>query len=221
MSHVSAVSREQVTCHTCYKVSPIQMGHCPRCHAELHPRKKNSIQHTMALLITASLLYIPANLYPIMITSHLGQAEPSTILGGIWTLFEMGAYPVGTIIFLASVIVPLAKLLALFYLCWAVTAFDSQGLSDDASLKRQTQLFRIAEFMGKWSMVDVFVVSILVSLVQIQGLMTVEPGIAGLSFSAVVIITMIAAESFDPRLIWDLKHNPQPDTVSPPHGEPQ
>lgn len=203
MSHISAASREQVTCHTCYKVSWIHEQHCPRCESALHPRKKSSIQRTLALLITASLLYIPANLYPIMITSHLGQAEPSTILGGILTLIDMGAYPVATIIFLASVIVPLAKLIALFYLCWAVKTLDAQGLEDNAGLKRQTQFFRIAEFMGKWSMVDVFVVSILVALVQIQGLMTVEPGIAGLSFSGVVIITMIAAESFDPRLIWD------------------
>lgn len=210
MSHDSAASQTQIACHTCYKVSPARIGHCPRCHAPLHSRKPASIQRTLALLITASLLYIPANLYPIMITSHLGQAEPSTILGGILTLIEMEAYPVATIIFLASVIVPLAKLIALFYLCWAVTALDSRGLSNEDSLKKQTQLFRIAEFMGKWSMVDVFVVSILVALVQIQGLMTVEPGIAGLSFSAVVIITMIAAESFDPRLIWDLRTSSKP-----------
>ncbi|MBU3070661.1 paraquat-inducible protein A [Aestuariicella sp. G3-2] len=220
MSHASAISQEKAACHTCYKVSPIEMTHCPRCHSSLHPRKRSSIQRTLALLITASVLYIPANIYPIMITSYVGQSEPSTILGGIMTLIDMGAYPVATIIFLASVIVPLAKLLAFFYLCWAVSTIDAQGLCDASNLKRQTQLFRIAEFMGKWSMVDVFVVSILVALVQIQGLMTVEPGIAGVSFCAVVIITMIAAESFDSRLIWDQRQPPNTANPLPPadHG---
>ncbi|GAB3092262.1 hypothetical protein G8770_05170 [Aestuariicella hydrocarbonica] len=197
MSHQTAKSQGLVSCHECYKVSPAGSHLCPRCHAHLHPRKTASVQRTMALLITATLLYIPANIFPIMITSQFTDAEPSTILGGIFILVQMEAYPVASIIFIASVIVPLAKLIALYFLCWYATRGST------ANLRQKTQLFRIAEFMGKWSMVDVFVVSILVALVQLQGIMGVEPGIAALSFSGVVIITMIAAESFDTRLMWD------------------
>lgn len=207
MTHPTVSSQAQLSCQTCYKISPAGTSHCPRCHSRLRPRKPNSLQNTLALLITASLLYIPANIFPIMTTMQLGQGEPSTILGGVLLLIDLEAYPVATIIFLASVIVPLAKLLALYYLCWAVSHNNENSLSDNLSLKTKTQLFRLAEFMGKWSMVDVFVVSILVALIQLQGLMTVEPGIAGVAFSGVVITTMLAAESFDPRLIWDRREN--------------
>lgn len=203
MTHTTVTAQAQISCQTCYKLSPAGTHHCPRCHSTLRLRKPHSLQTTLALLITASLLYIPANVFPIMTTMQFGQGEPSTILGGVMLLLELEAYPVATIIFIASVIVPLAKLIALFYLCWAVTRNNDDSLSDTLTLKTKTQLYRLAEFMGKWSMVDVFVVSILVALIQLQGLMTVEPGVAGVAFSGVVIVTMLAAESFDPRLIWD------------------
>lgn len=203
MTHTTVTALAKISCQTCYKLSPAGTRYCPRCHSTLRRRKPNSLQTTLALLITASLLYIPANVFPIMTTVQFGQGEPSTILGGVMLLLELEAYPVATIIFIASVIVPLAKLIALFYLCWAVTRNNDDSLSDTLTLKTKTQLYRLAEFMGKWSMVDVFVVSILVALIQLQGLMTVEPGVAGVAFSGVVIVTMLAAESFDPRLIWD------------------
>jgi paraquat-inducible protein A len=207
MTRPSVAEQAQIGCHTCYKISSAGTAHCPRCHSPLHVRKRNSLQHTLALLITASLLYIPANVFPIMTTTQFGQGQPNTILGGIMLLVEAEAYPVATIIFLASVIIPLAKLFALFYLCWAVTKNNDDRLNDTLTLKTKTQLYRMAEFMGKWSMVDVFVVAILVALIQIQGLMSVEPGVAGVAFSGVVIVTMLAAESFDPRLIWDRREN--------------
>lgn len=192
----SALSNNLVSCHICFKLSTLTAKRCPRCSAVLHSRKPGSLQRTLALLITASLLYIPANLYPIMVTRQFGVPEPSTIVEGILILIDMGAYPVATVIFVASVIVPLAKILALFYICLSVES------ADQLNLKQKTRLFRIAEYMGKWSMVDVFVVSILVALVQIQGLMVVAPGLAAICFSGVVIVTMLAAEAFDPRLIW-------------------
>lgn len=207
MTHPTVTAQGQISCPTCYKISPAGARHCSRCHSTLRPRKRHSLQHTLALLITASLLYIPANIFPIMTTTQLGQGEPSTILGGVLILIKLEAYPVATIIFIASVIVPLAKLIALFYLCWAVARNNDDSLNDNLTLKTKTQLYRLAEFMGKWSMVDVFVVSILVALIQLQGLMTVEPGIAGVAFSGVVIVTMLAAETFDPRMIWDRREN--------------
>lgn len=207
MTHPTATAQAQISCPTCYKISPAGTAQCPRCHSALRTRKRHSLQTTLALLVTASLLYIPANVFPIMTTVQFGQGEPSTILGGVMVLIELKAYPVATIIFLASVIVPLAKLFALYYLCWAVSRNNEDGLNDTLTLKTKTQLYRLAEFMGKWSMVDVFVVAILVALIQLQGLMSVEPGVAGVAFSGVVIVTMLAAESFDPRMIWDRREN--------------
>jgi paraquat-inducible protein A len=163
----------------------------------MHLRKHDSLQRTLALLITACLLYIPANLYPIMYTDSLGSAEASTIMGGVVLLINLGSAPVALVIFIFSVMVPSAKLMAMFYLVWSV-----QRQSPIDRRKRST-LYRITEFVGKWSMVDIFVVTILVALVQLGGLLTIQPGIAALLFAGVVTITMIAAENFDSRLIWD------------------
>jgi paraquat-inducible protein A len=163
----------------------------------MHLRKSSSIQRTLALLITASILYIPANLLPIMITDQLGSAEPSTILGGVVLLIDLGSAPIAAVIFFASVMVPLSKLFAMFYLCWYV----EKGAME--SNQQNTTVYRIAEFVGKWSMVDVFVVAILVALVNLGGLMAIRPGTAALAFAGVVVITMVAAECFDPRLMWD------------------
>jgi paraquat-inducible protein A len=151
----------------------------------------------MALLITACLLYIPANLYPIMITDQLGTSEGSTILGGVVILLHHGAVPVALVIFLFSVMVPIGKFMAMFYLVWTVKRHSP------VSAKQRTTMYQITEFIGKWSMVDVFVVAILVALVHLGGLLSIRPGFAALCFAGMVIVTMIAAESFDPRLIWD------------------
>ncbi|WP_085759330.1 paraquat-inducible protein A [Oceanicoccus sagamiensis] len=197
MTAITAASKDLASCHLCYKLAPATEHHCPRCGSTMHLRKTASIQRTLALLITASILYIPANVLPIMITDQLGSAEPSTILGGVVLLIELGSAPIAAIIFIASVMVPLSKLFALFYLCWCV---EKQAKTSN---QQNTAMFRMAEFVGKWSMIDVFVVAILVALVNLGGLMAIRPGTAALAFAGVVIVTMVAAESFDPRLMWD------------------
>lgn len=184
-------------CHLCYKLAPATVHQCPRCHSAMHVRKNDSIQRTLALLVTACLLYIPANLYPIMYTDQLGSTEASTILGGVVLLINLGSVPVAVVIFIFSVMVPSGKLMAMFYLVWTVERHSP------LDPRQRSIMYRITEFIGKWSMVDVFVVSILVALVHLGGLLVIRPGIAALSFAGVVIITMIAAESFDSRLIWD------------------
>lgn len=163
----------------------------------MHLRQTDSLQRTVALLITASLLYIPANMLPIMYTDQLGSTEASTILGGVVLLIKLGSAPIAAVIFIASVMVPLGKLMAMFYLVWTVERHSPLGA------RQRTVLYQVTEFIGKWSMVDVFVVAILVALVHLGGLLVIRPGYAALSFAGVVIVTMIAAESFDSRLIWD------------------
>ena len=193
----TAASHNLAACHVCCKLASVELHHCPRCGSAMHLRKNDSIQRTLALLITACLLYIPANLYPIMITDQLGSSEGSTILGGVMILIHHGSIPVALVIFLFSVMVPLSKFMSMFYLVWTVKRHSP------VSPRQRTVMYQVTEFVGKWSMVDVFVVAILVALVHLEGLLTIAPGIAALSFAGVVIVTMIAAESFDPRLIWD------------------
>jgi len=163
----------------------------------MHQRKTASLQKTLALLITACILYIPANVYPIMFTDSLGSTEPSTIMGGVILLIQLGSVPVAAVIFIFSVMVPSAKLMAMFYLVWSVER------GKKVSPRQRSLMYRITEFVGKWSMVDVFVVAILVALLHLGGLVVVRPGVAGLAFAGVVIVTMVAAESFDSRLMWD------------------
>lgn len=184
-------------CHVCLATSPRELPACQRCGATLHARIPNSIQRTMALAVAAGVLYLPANLLPIMVTSQFGRSSENTIIGGVVRLLEMGSYPVAIVILVASVLIPLGKLAALGLLCWAVTH------GRDTSPRQRTTLYRITELVGKWSMVDVFVVAVLVALVQMGGIMQVKPGAAALAFAGVVVLTMLAAESFDPRLIWD------------------
>ena len=193
----TAAARHLASCHLCLKLADASLHHCPRCGEPLHLRKSNSLQRTLALLVTACVLYIPANVLPIMITDQLGSVEPSTILGGVVLLIDMGSMPIAAVIFIASVMVPLGKLIALFYLCWSV----SRG--QHINTRQRTVIYRATELIGKWSMVDVFVVSILVALVHLTGLLVILPGAAAVAFAGVVIVTIIAAESFDPRIIWD------------------
>lgn len=196
-SENSAAANGLALCHECYQLTPISDKQCSRCYSPLHLRNKNSVQVTLALLLTAMLLYIPANIYPIMITKFLGSETPSTIIGGVVLFVKSGSFFVAFVIFVASIVIPIAKVVALLWLCYSV--------SNDKKLKKRelTRLYRITEFIGKWSMIDVFVVAILVSLVQVGNLMSVQAGIAILSFSGVVILTMVAAHQFDSRLIWD------------------
>ena len=195
----SGTAREQglIGCKFCGALVAGHQHSCPRCHHIVSSRKEGSLSTTCALLLAACILYLPANLYPIMTTTFLGQAEASTIIGGIIVLWAMHSYPVALVILIASIIVPLAKILALLWLCWH-TRFPAGFTS-----KQKLTVYHITEYVGKWSMVDVFVVAILAALVQLGALMNIIPGQAALAFSFVVIFTMLAAMSFDPRLLWD------------------
>lgn len=204
----TAKSRGLASCHTCLKLAPTTTHHCPRCGSSMHQRETDSLQRCVALLITACILYIPANLLPIMYTDQLGKTEASTIIGGVVLLIKLGSVPIAAIIFIASVMVPSGKLMAMFYLVWSVRTHSR------LSPRQRTVMYQVTEFIGKWSMVDVFVVAILVALVHLGGLLVIRPGYAALSFAGVVIVTMIAAEIFDSRLIWDQLEENNDDSSS-------
>jgi paraquat-inducible protein A len=186
-----------VTCAMCYQSSDHQQNECRYCGTPLHVRKKNSLQNTVALLITSLVLYVPANIYPIMYTTSIGDELASTIIGGVITLWEQQFYPIALIIFVASVMVPVAKILALGWLVFSVQR------NRIISRKSNQIMFRITEFIGRWSMVDIFAVTILVALIERGNLMKVMPGVALIAFAAMVVTTMLAAFSFESRLIWD------------------
>lgn len=201
-SHTGASAAEQNLsgCPTCGLINRLDAtghGHCRRCGESLHARLPNSLQRTWALLVAATLMYIPANVYPIMTTTQFGDSVPQTIVGGVVTLWQMGSIPVALVIFIASVLVPVSKILALAWLCIAVRR--SAGHHPTT----RTRLYRLTELVGRWSMVDVFVVAILAALIRTDGLMTITPGPAVLAFACVVILTMLAASTFDPRLLWE------------------
>ncbi len=163
----------------------------------MHIRKPGSIQISLALLITACILYVPANVLPIMTTTEFGSPKASTIVEGVWLLLSHGSYPTALIIFIASVFVPIAKIAALFWLSAAVLRGDRYNV------RQKNRLFHVVEFVGRWSMVDVFVVALLVALVQLGGVLSVTPGPAALAFCGVVVFTILAADLFDQRLLWD------------------
>ncbi|WP_292771082.1 paraquat-inducible protein A, partial [Methylophaga sp. UBA5113] len=172
----------------------------------------HSLQRTWALLAAAIVMYIPANVYPIMTTTLLGQSNPSTIIGGVIELSQKGSWPIAAVIFFASIVVPVGKILALIWLSIVVQK------SSELMANTRTKLYRITEFIGRWSMVDLFVVAILVALIRAGNLMSITPGPAALAFGAVVILTMLAAMTFDPRLIWDspqtARKQPSKETIN-------
>ena len=200
----SATSRDRAiaaglaSCHICGALVDHDRETCPRCEGTVHLRKPASLQKTWALLIAAAILYIPANIYPIMQVQSLGKSSPSTIMSGVLTLWHHGSYPIAAVIFIASVLVPLGKLFSLSYLALSVQLRKRENLA------RRTKLYRITELIGRWSMIDVFVVAVLAALVQAGTLMSIEPGGAAIAFAGVVILTIVAAETFDPRLMWDV-----------------
>jgi paraquat-inducible protein A len=173
---------------------------CPRCGAALHERKPNSTNRTWALLAAATVMYIPANLLPVMTVISFGQGSPSTILGGVMELAAHGMWPLAALVFFASVTVPMLKLVGLTIL------LISTHRGARSRLRERTRLYRIIDAIGRWSMIDVFMVSILTGLVRLGALASIYPGAGVLAFCSVVILTMIAAESFDPRLMWDAAH---------------
>jgi paraquat-inducible protein A len=187
------------SCHTCallMRVSTAGHVHCPRCGSVVHMRKPNSIGTTWALLIAAIIMYLPANLLPVMSTTWLGTTQSDTIMSGVIYLLHHD-WPLAVIVFVASILVPLLKMIALLYLLISVQRHSILRKA------QRTRLYRVMELVGRWSMVDVFVVSLMAALVQVGALATIEPGGGALAFAAVVILTMLAAMSFDARLIWD------------------
>lgn len=198
-----------LSCHVCGLVSadthaPHQR--CLRCHARLHHRRPDSVKRTWAYLIAAAILYIPANLLPVMYTHSLFGQEDDTIISGVLYFWDSGSPGLAAIIFIASIVVPLLKLAVLSLLAWT-----AQHRSHWRPMQR-TVLYRLVEFVGRWSMLDIFVITLTVALVRFQTLATITAGPGALAFCAVVVLTMIASMQFDPRLIWD---------PIPPHGEQQ
>jgi paraquat-inducible protein A len=195
-----AVEGRPVGCQHCGKVFPYvrrRHDHCPRCGGHVWPRKPASVMRTWALLIAACICAIGAYAYPVMTVSRLGQGAPMTIINGIIELFAIGWWPIGIIVFIASLTIPLFKLAAL------TTLLISVRRGSAGHLPHRTWTFRFVEVIGRWSMIDIFMVSILTALVQLGFLGNVHPDRGAIAFAAVVILTMFAANSFDPRLMWD------------------
>ncbi len=202
-SPILSAEAPHAQCHACYLVVAMAAAEagavlgCPRCGATVHRRKPDSIMRTWAYLIAAAICYVPANLYPIMTATSLGSAQSDTILSGVIYLLFNEMWPLAVVVFVASVVVPLVKLVALSGLALSVQ------LRSQWHPKERAQIYRIVEVVGRWSMVDVFVVTILVALVHLGARATVEAEIGAFFFGAVVVLTVLAAQSFDPRLIWD------------------
>jgi paraquat-inducible protein A len=192
-----AIDHGLAGCHTCSKVSPVVIGTCPRCGSHLHLRKPASIQNTVALMTAAAALYIPSHMLPIMTVVELGDVTHNTIIGGMMRFWKTGAYPIAIVIFAASILIPLLKIIALTWLCAAATG------RVHPSPEMLGKIYWFTELLGRWSMVDIFVVGILVSLVQLGNYMSITPGPGALAFAGVVMLTMFAAMSFEPRMLWD------------------
>ena len=186
-----------VACQQCGQVHQITTPTCARCGSDLQSRDPQSLQRVWAWLIAGMIAYVPANLYPMLLTSTLTETTENTIIGGVFELLRYGSYGVAVIVFVASVIIPLGKFAAIIYLAVSV---QHQSPHNQHARHRA---YDLVEFIGRWSMIDVFVVAILSALVQLDTVATVNPGIAAVSFALSVIFTMLAAQAFDSRMIWD------------------
>ncbi len=189
-----------IACETCRKVSVVPQGavhHCPRCGSRLHARKSDSISRTWALVVAAAVMYVPANYFPVLTVVQLGAGSPSTIIGGVEELVAARLYPLAALVFFASIAVPMLKLVSLSAMLIMTQTGRAEWLRD------RTRLYHVVRWIGRWSMIDIFMEALLGALVKFGSVVTIEPGIGALAFCAVVILTMFAAESFDPRLMWD------------------
>ncbi len=199
---VSAMSIGLAGCEVCGLVSRLQVGgvaaHCPRCGEQLHFRRPASIERTWALVIAALILYVPANLLPVLSTYTPLGSDTATIMEGVVELWSPSSWPLAIIVFVASITIPLGKLIALAYLLISVQRGSVK------STEQRVRLYRMVKFIGRWSMLDVFVDTFVVALIQLRPLMWVEPGAGVIFFAGVVVLTMVAVNCFDPRLIWDL-----------------
>ena len=170
---------------------------CPRCHARLHERKPHSLAITTVLVVSAAVLYVPANVLPVMDTRTLFDDERDTIMSGVLVLLESGSWPIAVLVFIASIVVPLLKILALGVLLYSAWRGSPRG-----RLQR-SELYRMVEFVGRWSMLDIYAISLLSTLVQIQSFASIIVGWGAWAFAAVVVLTLLAARTFDERLLWD------------------
>ena len=181
---------------TC-EIGNLASTRCPRCDAVVHPRIPRSLQKTTAYLVAAAILYVPANVLPVMHSSSVLVQQDDTILSGVVYLFSSGSWPLGLLVFVASIMVPLLKILAIGVLVW-MSAHRSR-----AHPLARIRLYRVVEFIGRWSLLDIYAVTMLVALVRMGALASVQPRPGVLAFAAVVVLTLLAAQSFDPRAIWD------------------
>ncbi|MDO8433468.1 MAG: paraquat-inducible protein A [Candidatus Binatus sp.] len=205
------------SCETCGLLSRPAAGEvegrCPRCAEELSFRKHDSLQRTWAYLIAAAICYIPANVLPVLTTTTAAGAESDTIMQGVVLLWSPTGWPLSLIVLIASIMIPSAKILALMYLLITV---QRGSVHNNA---QRIRMYRMVEFIGRWSMVDVFVDTFTAALIQLQPLMSVEPGPGLFFFAAVVVFTMLAVEAFDPRLIWDSISSKEPSSDEANPGE--
>lgn len=209
MNKLNASTKWQaVQCHVCHYLCRLprdaKFHHytCPRCHVTLkNQSRKNSIEMTWALLLAATIMFVPANTMPIMSFYLLGQGSPSTIMEGVIQLWGANQWPLAVLVFLASIVVPILKILVISFLLFSIQ-FGSQWQA-----RAQLRLYKFTEFIGRWSMVDIFVVAILVGIVQFGSLAHVEANVGSLSFACVVILTMLAARTLNAHLIWDHPQN--------------
>jgi len=195
-----------LTCETCRLVCQSAAegeAHCPRCGSRLEARKPDSIARTWALVATSAILYIPANLLPVLAFMKLGSGEPHTIIGGAEELLKAGMWPLALLVFLASIGVPCLKLISLLLL------LVTTQLGTSWQLRQRTILYRLVNTIGRWSMIDIFMESVLIALVQFGSVVTIDPGLGAVAFAGVVILTMFAAEGFDARLMWDAAQRSQ------------
>ncbi|WP_395601461.1 paraquat-inducible protein A [Pseudomonas sp. A1230] len=196
-----AIDAGILTCTECHELNRQETDAdeqtCTRCGALVHPRRPNSLARTWALLITAAIIYIPANVLPIMTVSSLGQGDPSTIMSGVIQLVQHGMIPIAAVVFIASILVPTFKLVGIALLLFSVQR------RQPLSARQRIWMYRFIEFIGRWSMLDIFVIAILVAVINFGRLASVEANLGAVAFATVVILTMLAAVTFDPRLIWD------------------
>src|SRR5262249_3211559 len=190
--------RPELSCPACDLLTHLREGtRCPRCGAVLRRRKLASIPRTVALTVAGAALYVPANVLPIMSGGRFGRPEPSPIVNGIGELMRRRLWPLALIVLFASILVPVLKLVSLSWFVLAVRRRSSLGL------RFRTRLYRLVDGVGRWSNIDIFMISILVALVQFGFLASVRAEPGAVAFAAVVIVTMFAAMAFDPRLMWD------------------
>ena len=192
-----------VTCRACSRVWPGDTRTCGRCGTALVSRDPRSLQRVWAWWTAGLICYIPANLYPMLVTETLTRSSQSTIVGGAVEIAAHGDYVIALIVLLASLAIPVGKFVAIAYLCLSVGGHRVRPMGG------RMKLYEVIEFIGRWSMIDVFVVAILSAAVQLSVVASIHPGPAALSFALSVIFTMLAAKSFDPRLIWDAPAQPR------------